>query len=220
MMHCILMLCVLTVSLLVEARDATASGSAVPGLGGFSSSGGRDTGARQWVELTGTHGLLTGQPRTGSVRLIAISAPGVNHAHLILRELEKSDGTRSLMIVAPDGLTTRVTRATIYLDKHYADSPLLELRDGQWLAHQPQPLRAVLDIDDGPHPLDVVAYTTQGLGFYWFGPAPTIDPPSAASARALLGGSSYRSLLPIVTALLILVAGAILSRWVHRREQP
>ena len=220
MMRRILMTCVLAVVLSVNGGDATASGSAAPGIGGFGSSSGRDTGARQWVELTGRHGLLIGQPRTGPVRLIAISAPGLDQGHLVLRELDKSDGTRSLMITAPDGLSSRVTRATIYLDKDYSNFPLLELRDGQWLAHQPQPLRAVFNVDDRPQKLDVVAYTAQDLGFYWFGPTPTAESPSAASPQVLLGGSSYRSLLPIVTALLVLVAGAILSRWVHRLEQP
>ena len=87
----------------------------VTAVGAFSSAANDDTGARQWVMLHGTGGLLCGTPNHKLIELITVYAPGRDSGHLILRELKLPNGKQSILLSVPNSLMEKTLRTTIYL---------------------------------------------------------------------------------------------------------
>jgi hypothetical protein len=215
----------LAVSLTLFSQPVSGTGGSATSAGAFTLGAADGTGAREWVELVGTGGLLSGRPNHKSIKLITVYAPGCDESHLILRELEFLDGRRSLLFSAPVSLLRKTLRATIYVKHHSMNLVLLEYAGGSWKLRKPQPIRVAAE-DDHEAPEDnLLAFSVSGLGFYWLmeGNAPGLSVSSITSqdpsAIQLPGGSISRGVLPWAWSVLLLAVGWTVSRWLHRIER-
>ncbi|MCD4754379.1 MAG: hypothetical protein K8R75_01050 [Deltaproteobacteria bacterium] len=200
------------------ASSSVGSGTSIVALFGGASD---DTGSREWVELVGTHGLLCGRPKHKSIELIAVYAPGCDKGHLILRELEISEGKTFFSFSVPASLLKKTARATIHVKGHNKDLVLLEYAQGSWKKRRP--LRFSVAADDGYE--DLLVFSVEGLGLYCLQERdlPVSSASSVisndSSASSLLGGDVYRGLLPLILSVVALVVCWSISRWIYRTEQ-
>lgn len=196
----------------------------VTNVGAFVTHAEYSNAGREWVELVGTKGLLTGRPEHPLVKLITVYAPGVNRGHLILRELETRDAKQSFLLTAPDNITRQTERVTLYLNDPPKDLVLFEKVGEEWKKRLPQPFAVdAVDLPEGrqAETKKIVAFSAQGLGFYWFARSTTpnslvlahVPPPS--SAQSLIGGSLSLGMFPSMLWILLFVVVGWISHWVH-----
>jgi hypothetical protein len=195
-------------------------------VGTFLTGAADDTGSREWVELVGVSGLLSGRPKRASLQLITVYAPGCNSGHLLLRELVSSDGSRSLLLTAPTSLVEKTRRVTLYVKSLSKQLVLLEYIEGSWQHRRPQPLRVVAKDSHDASQEDLLVFSMAGLGLYWLleahapeGSVATLGPLDPSASR-LLGGDMSRGLLPLVWSVVLLTLGWAISRWLHRAQRP
>lgn len=195
--------------------------------GGLVAGGGADdTGIRERVELTAVGGLLIGHPRHSEIELITVYAPGIEKSHLILREIQQASDKKSLLFTAPDFLTDKIHRATIYLRQPAGNLVFFETVKGEWLQRIPQPFLSVTNNNENTvSDNELLAVSVSGFGPFWLlendspvNSLPVIEE-NSQTARSLLGGSMERALLPIVAAVLFLMLGWMASLWVHRLDR-
>ena len=215
----------LAINMIASAQPASGSGGFGTSIVTFSTEACDDTGLREWVELTGTSGLLCGRPKRESIELITVYAPGCDEGHLIFRELKAPDGTTHLLFSAPASLMMKILRATIYLKGYRKNLTLLEHVGGVWKRRRPQKVHVSTN-SDGDIPQDtLLAFSVGGLGLFSLQekdlPVHTASPlvSHQMSASSLLGGGISRGLLPLGFSIILLAGCWVLSRWVHRMEQ-
>lgn len=191
----------LAVSLILFGQPVSGSSGSVAHLGAFTTGAAHDTGSREWVELTASGDLLTGRPKHKAIALITVYAPGCEGGHLILRELQRPDGGRSLLLSAPASLLSKTRRATIYVKYPSKNLVLLEYVEGNWKQRRPQPFRVAAENSPGGLQSDLLAFSVEGLGFYWLVEDKELDVSMTSllspnpSASQLLGGGFSRGLL-------------------------
>lgn len=193
----------------------------VTNVGAFVTHAEYSNAGREWVELTGTNGLLTGRPNHPLVKLITVYAPGVTHGHLILRELETRDAKQSFLLTAPDNITRQTERVTLYLNAPPKNLVLFEKVGKGWKKRLPQPFAVDLPGGRQAESKEIVAFSAQGLGFYWFARSTTPNSlvlahvPQASSARSLIGGSLSLGMVPSMLWILLFVVVGWVSHWFH-----
>lgn len=154
-------------SLILCSQSVSGSTGSAINVGAFTTGAADDTGARERVELVGTGNILSGRPKHESIELITVCAPGCDDGHLILRELEHSDGRRSLLLSAPAPLVKKTRRAMIYIKHPSKNLVLLEYAGGSWQQRRPQPFRVAAQAHYGTPQKDLLAFSVDGLGLYW-----------------------------------------------------
>ncbi len=169
---------------------------------------------REWVELVGRGGILTGRPDHHLVKLITVYAPGLDRGHLILRELETREGKQSLLLTAPNYITQQTKRVTLYLHDPPEDLVLFEKIGEEWKKRLPQSFNVDLPKGEPTRAKKIVAFSAQELGFYWFARSTTPNSlvlthaPQEPSARSLIGGSLSLGLFPsLLWVLLFVIVG-------------
>ena len=194
-------------------------------VGAFSGAANDDTGARQWVMLCGTSGLLCGTPNHKLLKLITVYAPGRDSGHLILRELKLPDGKRSILLSAPKSLMEKTLRATIYLKASSMNSELLERIGDKWVLRHPVQLNFASENSQGAADSDLLAYPVKRIGLYCLSESnsselvgPLAVPGDTSGSRSL-GGSVTRGFLPWVSAALLLLIGWVVSYCLHIVER-
>jgi hypothetical protein len=213
----------LTICFILLSKPVNGSFGGVNSVGPFTKGTG-DTGSREWIELIGNGGLLSGKPKHGDITLITVYAPGIDTGHLIFREISRADGRKSLLISAPDSLSKNTVRATIYIKPQSVNLSLLEYANGQWKQINPQSLRVDTENSNKVIRNDLLAFSVKGFGVYALHEGVSQDlsvfPNTSRypSASVLLGGSISRGLLPFAWSTAFLVIGWIISILAHKRD--
>jgi hypothetical protein len=217
------LLLLMTLFIFLSGKQVLGSYGGVTNVGPFVKGAG-DTGSREWVELTGNNGLLSGKPKHKNIKLITVYAPGIDKAHLILREIVQADGRKSLLISTPDYLSKVTVRATIFIKSQTENLSLAKYVNGQWAKIKPQSLRVDTENSINGSQDNLFSFSVSWLGaFMLYEGNPkelTISPKNTrySSANELLGGDIYYGMLPLVTSILLLAIGWITSRLLHKRE--
>lgn len=214
----------MAVCLILLSKSVSGSFGGVTNVGSFTKGASGDTGSREWIELMGSDGLLSGQPKHKAIKLITVYAPGTDVGHLILRELKLTDGRKSLLLSAPDSLSKKTIRVTLYVKNNSKNLSLLEYAEGKWIQRNPVSLRVDTEHNNEVLQDDLLAFSVEGFGKYWLleGTPPDLSVASTdthyQSAKVLLGGSISRGLLPLASSFMVLVIGWSISHWIHRRD--
>lgn len=215
----------LALSLLLCTQPASGSTGSTTSAGAFLTKAVDDFGAREWVELLSTGGLLSGQPRHPSIELITVHAPGCKTGHLILRKQKLADGRQSLLLSAPAPLARKTRRITIYVKHPSQHLILLEYVGGSWKPRRPQSFRITVEDDLASSQENLLAFAVEGFGPYWLlNSNSSIVPASSSTTQDLWASPSlsrdiFRGVLPWVSSILLLVVCWSISRFVHRIER-
>lgn len=216
----------LAVSLMLCSQPVSATSGSATSVGAFLTGAAVDTGSREWIDLVGVGGLLSGRPKRTSLTLITVYAPGCESGHLLLRELVSSEGRRSLLLTAPAPLVEKTRRVTLYVKSLSKQLVLLEYIEGSWQYRRPQPMRVAAKDSHDASQEDLLVFSVARLGLYWLleDHAPELSVstigPLDPSASHLLGGGVSRGFLPWVWSVVLLILGWAISHWVHRAQQP
>jgi len=205
---------------------SVANGSGIGGITGPGTGiGSNDTGLRELVPLMPKGNLLIGRPVVSKIALIIIDAPTLQNtaSHIILRELNTSEGVRSLLLSASDTLKSHLRRVTIYIKDENSNMVLLEQHGEAKKRHLPQVIQST-EIHNSPVNHTLLAFSLKRFGLYWIsavntsGKNNTLKPPIESTARTFLGGGISRGLLPWGLSALALIIVMSLSYWVHAAE--
>ncbi|MCP4041883.1 MAG: hypothetical protein GY731_07980 [Gammaproteobacteria bacterium] len=214
----------LAICLYTVTQPVSATTGSVTSSGAFSAGISHDTGWRERVELTGADGLFAGWPTHPSIVLLTVYAPDVDAGQVILRDLQRPDGTRSILLTAPESLREKTRRVTIYLHRSATEAVILESVGGRWQRREPLPLRVSMPNQSGMVTEELLAFSVSGLGHYWLveGQLPSRPPnteaPADHPADSLPGGDTFRALETITAAIVLLLVGWAASHWTHRLE--
>lgn len=220
-----ILIIVVIANLILSNHSAFGTSGGVTNVGALASGATEDTGSREWVELLRAGDLLIGRPAIKDIKLITVYAPGVDKSHLILREVKLPDGRSSLFFGAPNKLSRKTLRATIYMKHSSLNLVLLENVEGRWIERRPQAIPITENVRSETLQDVIVAFSVDKLGSYWVleGHSQTLGQISSISqkqsASSLLGGGYMRGILPWAGAFLLLGIGWTLSRWTHSIER-
>jgi len=190
-------------------------------VGAIMTQGDSSTATREWIELKTSGDLLAARPDHDLLAMITVYAPGLQHGHIILRELTTRDGKRTLLLTAPDEVLAHVQRATLYTRGLDEDMVLFENVHGRWERRQSQLLVVASPTARNVSTEALRAFPVKTLGFYWLlesSSTPTVisHSPEATSARTLMGGEMTWGFLPSIFGIALFVIFRILSRYIHK----
>ncbi len=219
--------CVLTLACVVSfSHTVMATMGGIANVGPVFVQGDSSTAIRELVEFEKSGELLVARPQHDLVAMITLYAPGLSHGHLILRELMTQEGDLTLLLTAPDSVTTRVQRVTIYTRGLQENVVLFESVNGVWEKRLPQSLIINSSADGDMSTQTLRAFSLRKLGFYWLLESSSATSPSvfshnfeATSARMLLGGKFMQGLLPSIFGVMFLLLFGILSWYIHKNAK-
>ena len=179
------------------------------------------TGAREWVPLEKSNGMLTGYPSNDSIKRISVSAPNLKRSHVILRELETQDGRRSILLTAPENLRANTQEVILHITDAQGLALFEQTNEG-WEKHLPHPL----DLNNEKERLlfyeGVTIFSPRHLGFYWLVDSASSFTPEVSyftqgpSAKSLMQGSILWGFFPIIAAISFLAGAWGVSHWIHK----
>ncbi len=217
-------LIVLLGSALALLAASIASGSIGGGFntGGPVSSVVPTDGGRELVAVERVGRLLVGGPTRGSIRWLAIEAPEVDAATLIVRESADDADLSLLWVTAPEGLRDKVLRATLYVSHPAGHSILFERVGDGWIRREAQPVELVAMKPDTEIGGKLFAFSVSGLGQYALADS---DVPienvvavlaSEPGAPSRTQGAIVNGLLPWAASIALLAVAWLLSNGAHR----
>ena len=211
----VIILCLLSV-----ASHAEASGSGIMTIGVPLPSDAGELRTRQRVGLDRIGPLLVGRPVNGSLRILVLDVKNTGPAHLILRETESPDGTKTITLSIPDSLTGNVVRGTIFVDGTYGHDALAEREGGRWVLRKPQKMLVSDGVRTGSGGKEIFAFAVSTLGPYRLLSRPALETLLASDGKAAPAITEKRNnylggLVNIVISVLFLVVVRTLSIRAH-----
>jgi len=185
---------------LLYAPSARGSGGGISNVGGVTTGATGASGVRQWVSLTRTGSVLVGKVNESVVNSIEITASGVESSNVILREIAFPDGGTSVLVSGPTDLQAALQQVRLYVWGDPAETRLLEYRDGRWRAYS----ASIASFDSGQdsgHGAALLEFCVPRLGQYHL------------AATPMHSGSSFPSVLPVVTAHGLVGGGVLYGMW-------
>jgi hypothetical protein len=206
--------------LLSVVSHAEASGSGILTIGVPLSSDARELDTRQRVGLDRIGPLLVGRPEKGSVRILVLDAKNTEPAHLIFRETESPDGTKTIILSTPNSLVGKVVRGTLFVDGACGQDALAEREGGRWLLRKPQKMLISDGASTGSAGKELFAFTVSTLGPYRLLPRTAMETLFTSEGKEAPGTTVRRKnylqgLINIVISVLFLVVVRTLSRRAH-----
>ena len=193
--------------------------------GGYATASSGETGSRELIRLTKAGDLLVGRPKQSDIELITVDAPGMVEGHVIIRDISHADGSKSLLLAAPESFSGSTKRATIYVKNHSEKVVLLKHDGTSWIRHLPQAIEVIDTKERHSSHYSFLAFPVNGFGSFWLLDAAeahdtrTIAIPAGPSAEQLLGGGFSRGILLCVCAILLLSLGWAISKRTHKIEE-
>lgn len=173
---------------------------------------GAPSGTRELIELEPSGAQWVGRTQASVVEQVVLTAPGIQRAVLMLREVRQADGRIALHLAADPALANATVRATLILRD---DTPRYLVTTSA--AGEP--------IEAAPHRVatahgERLVVQLDRLGSVWLveGRGPAERASSEHTARALLGSRSVPGWLPLGAGLVLLLVARAASRWAHRYQ--
>jgi hypothetical protein len=154
------------ICLLSVVSHAEASGSGILTIGVTLPTDARELHTRQRVGLDRIGPLLVGRPQKGSVRILVLDAKNTEPAHLILRETDSPDGTKTIILSTPNSLVGKLVRGTIFMDGACGQDALAELEGGRWILRKPQKMLVSGSVRKRSGEEELFAFPISTLGPY------------------------------------------------------
>ena len=197
-----------------------ASNSGLSYLLPFSPFNTNDTGQRQLIKLYPRKQLLVGFPQESFIKMVTLSATSLSQEYILLRELENSDGTLSVLFSS--SFHTQIDRMTVFIKKTDQKYKLLKYVNGDKKYYYPTSI-SVSELTQEKEHQTLDAFVTEGLGLYWLlnneEKEVEIEPPKhLQSLTAPLGGRYHRALFVIFTGPSLLFIGWIISLGAYKKE--
>lgn len=172
---------------------------------------GAPSGVREQVELEPVGAQLVGRLKSTSIEQIVLTAPGIERAQLMLREVRQMDGRVALHLTATPTVASATIRATLVLRDSTPHHSVVITTEGRSIE------RALIRVPTVSG--ERLAVPVQGLGSFWLvaGSHESERAPTSQSVRDLLGLQGSPSWLPVWLGLVLLSARAG-SRWAHRLQ--